>query len=186
MGTVESKVNHRYRTSKHRLCRNERPLVHNCYHKNKQLEATRNVGNKNLSRGIDDTLVSLTSSPLNPSLQGSVLHYSFPMQRSHSEIQIISNELSNHHLGGSFEGGEQFDHISYDYQKHMERVDEENRPVLEGLCPDKMYVSTNDLRICDTQRLPPPLRCKMTQGFFRPIPPAEFYQKKTTLNPSFL
>ncbi len=87
----------------------------------------------------------------------------------------------------------QFDHTSYDYskgvydyQKEMQRVDEENRPVLEGLCPDKMYVSTNDLRICDTQRLPPPLRCKMVQGFFRPIPPPQFNQKQTTKNSSFL
>ena len=69
----------------------------------------------------------------------------------------------------------------------MQRVDEENRPVLEGLCPDKMYVSTNDLRICDAQRLPPPLRCKTRQGFFRPIPPPQFNQKKpTTINSSFL
>lgn len=74
------------------------------------------------------------------------------------------------------------DHVSYDYQKHMQRVDEANRPVLERLCPDKMYVSTNDLRICDTQRLPPPMRCKMTQGFFRPVTPAQVYQKKTKLN----
>jgi len=62
----------------------------------------------------------------------------------------------------------------------MQRVDEENRPVLEGLCPDKMYVSTNDLRICGAQRLPPPLHCKTTQGFFRTIPPAQFFQKKNT------
>jgi hypothetical protein len=68
----------------------------------------------------------------------------------------------------------------------MQRVDEENRPVLEGLCPDKMYVSTNDLRICDAQRLPPPLHCKMIQGFFRPIPPPQFHQKKPTKNSSFL
>ena len=68
----------------------------------------------------------------------------------------------------------------------MQRVDEENRPVLEGLCPDKMYVSTNDLRICDTQRLPPPLRCKMVQGFFRPIPPPQLHQKKTIETSSFL
>ena len=68
----------------------------------------------------------------------------------------------------------------------MQRVDEENRRVLERLCPDKMYVSTNDLRICDTQQLPLPLHCKVTQGFFRPIPAAEVYQKKTTVNSSFL
>jgi hypothetical protein len=68
----------------------------------------------------------------------------------------------------------------------MQRVDEENRPILEGLCPDKMYVSTNDLRICDTQRLPPPVRCKVTQGFFRSIPPPQYNQKKTTFNTSFL
>ena len=68
----------------------------------------------------------------------------------------------------------------------MQRVDEENRPVLEGLCPDKMYVSTNDLRICDTQRLPPPLRCKITQGFFRPIDPSQIYQKKTALSTTML
>jgi hypothetical protein len=74
----------------------------------------------------------------------------------------------------------------YDYQKHMQRVDEENRPVLEGLCPDKMYVSTNDLRICDAQRLPPPLRCKTMQGFFRPILPPQFNKKTPTINSSFL
>jgi hypothetical protein len=68
----------------------------------------------------------------------------------------------------------------------MQRVDEENRPVLEGLCPDKMYVSTNDLRICHAQRLPPPLRCKTIQGFLRPIPPPQFKQKTSTINSSFL
>ena len=78
------------------------------------------------------------------------------------------------------------DYNSYDYYKHLRRVDEENRPILEGLCPAKMYVSTNDLRICDTQQLPSPLPCKMTQGYFRPISAAQFYQKKTTLNSSFL
>lgn len=93
-------------------------------------------------------------------------------------MNIFSNNRSSN----------QIDHTSYvyDYQKHMQRVDEENRPVLEGLCPDKMYVSTNDLRICDTQRLPPPLRCKMIQGFFRPIPPPQFHQKKSPINSSFL
>ncbi len=87
----------------------------------------------------------------------------------------------------------QLDHTShahhkgvYDYQKEMQRVDEENRPVLEGLCPDKMYVSTNDLRICDTQRLPPPVRCTPIQGFFRPIPPPSRNSKKPPVNSSFL
>ena len=70
----------------------------------------------------------------------------------------------------------------YDYHKHMQRVDEENRPVLERLCPDKMYVSTNDLRICDAQRLPPPLRCKVTEGFFRLVPPPQSSSKKTSMN----
>ena len=68
----------------------------------------------------------------------------------------------------------------------MERVDEENRPVLEGLCPEKMYVSTNDLGICDNQRLPPPLRCKMIQGFFRPVPPPQLHQRKPPRPSSFL
>lgn len=76
--------------------------------------------------------------------------------------------------------------VVYDYRKEMQRIDEENRPVLEGLCPDKMYVSTNDLHICDTQRLPPPVRCKMVQGFFRPIPPPQFHQKKPIKTSSFL
>ncbi|CAF0757135.1 unnamed protein product [Rotaria sp. Silwood1] len=172
MGTAESKGNHRHRTNKRHRYNNDIAIIHKCQHKKRQLEETLNVATP---------LVS--SSPLNPRLQGSILHHSFPMQRSHSEIRITPYEISNNEITGSLN---QFDHISYDYQIHMQRVDEENRPVLERLCPDKMYVSTNDLRICDTQQLPPPLRCKMTQGFFRPIPPSQFYQKKTTLNSSFL
>ena len=74
----------------------------------------------------------------------------------------------------------------YGYQKHMLRVDDEHRPVLEGLCPDKIYVSTDDIRICDNRRLPPLIHCKMTQGFFRPIPPPQFHHNKTTQNGSFL
>jgi len=74
----------------------------------------------------------------------------------------------------------------YDYQKHLQRVDEENRPILEGLYPERMYVSTNDLNICSTQRLPPPIRCRMVEGFFRPVPPPQFNQKNTSMNASFL
>lgn len=67
----------------------------------------------------------------------------------------------------------------------MQRVDEENRRVLEGLCPDIMYVSTNNLRLCDTQRLPPPIRCEMTEGFFRPIPPPHARARKIVANSFF-
>ncbi|CAF2379292.1 unnamed protein product [Rotaria sp. Silwood2] len=184
MGTAESKGNQRHRANKRHRYNNDLSLVHKCQHKKRQLEETLNVGSKSLSKETNETIAPLiSSSPLNPHLQGSILHHSFPIQRSHSEIRITSYEPSNNEITGSLN---QFDHMSYDYQKDMQRVDEENRPVLEGLCPDKMYVSTNDLRICDTQRLPPPLRCKMTQGFFRPIPPSQFYQKKSTLNSSFL
>ncbi|CAF0719464.1 unnamed protein product [Rotaria sordida] len=184
MGTAESKGNHRHRTNKRHCNTNDISIIHKCQHKKRQLEEPLKIGSKSLSKQNNETIVPLiSSSPLNPSLQGSILHHSFPMQRSHPEIRITPYELSNNEIAGSLN---QFDHISYDYQKHMQRVDEENRPVLEGLCPDKMYVSTNDLRICDTQRLPPPLRCKMTQGFFRPIPQSQLHQKKTTLNSSFL
>lgn len=92
---------------------------------------------------------------------------SFHTRRS---LQRFNEDAYDHPKGG------------YDYHKHMQRVDEENRPVLERLCPDKMYVSTNDLRICDAQRLPPPLRCKVTEGFFRLVPPPQSYSKKTSTN----
>ncbi len=41
----------------------------------------------------------ITSSPLNPKLQGSILNHSFPMQRSHSEIQIIPDEPPHNRIG---------------------------------------------------------------------------------------
>lgn len=166
MGTTESKGNHR-----HRRFKNELPVAHKCHHKNKQLEISKS-----------------SSSKLNPSLHGSILNHSFPVQQSQSQLQIIPNESSNNQIKRYNESKSlhQVNHISYDYQKHMQRVDEENRPVLEGLCPETMYVSTNDVRICDTQRLPPPLRCKMSQGYFRPISPGKFNKKKTTVNSSFL
>jgi hypothetical protein len=33
----------------------------------------------------------ISSSPLNPSLQGSILNHSFPLQQAHSDIHIISS-----------------------------------------------------------------------------------------------
>ncbi len=41
----------------------------------------------------------ITSTPLNPKLQGSILNHSFPMQRSHSEIQMIPYEPPHNGIG---------------------------------------------------------------------------------------
>ncbi|CAF0865179.1 unnamed protein product [Adineta steineri] len=190
MGAAESKGAHRHRSNKHPRRNNEIAITPKCRHKTKESDIL-NVGNKNSLRRKNETIVPLiTSSPLNPNLNGSILNHSFPIQRSFSEVQIPCYEQSHDE---SIDNLHQFDYGSFelskgvhDYRKHMQRVDEANRPVLEGLCPDKMYVSTNDLRICDTQRLPPPLQCKTTQGFFRSIPQQQFYKKKNALNASFL
>ena len=114
MGTAESKGARRYRSNKHFRYKNETPIVHQCQHKNKQSE-TLIVGHKNSMKRKNETIGRLffprrsfaklifsrlvpllISSPLNPSVEGSVLNHSFPLQRAHSEIQIISSELSHH------------------------------------------------------------------------------------------
>ncbi|CAF1599987.1 unnamed protein product [Adineta ricciae] len=179
MGITESKGNHFHRSTKAYRRRNDADVF---AHKNKN----------SLKRRNETLAPFIHATPLNPSLHGSILNHPFPKQRSRSETQLISYDQPHDDIIPEIDPN-QFDSDpyeqlkgAYDYRKHMQRVDEANRPVLEGLCPYKMYVSTNDLRVCDTQRLPPPLRCKTAQGFFRPIPPAQFSQKKTTADASFL
>lgn len=128
------------------------------------------------------------SSHNNVNFKGNVLNHPFPMERSRSECQIENEPISL--LRNSLQEfpEEMIDDLktSYDYQRQMKRVDEENRRILENLCPEKMYISTSDLRICDNQRFPPPLKCQMIQGFFRPVPPPQNLLKKSSTNASYL